>query len=177
MFCDIDHFITLRTAAEQQAFGTFRTPLVWHKGDEGHAPWGRDGFKRTYELILYAVKGQKPLALSGGSDVKLVRRSTVDPARVHAAEKPGELLRLLLQLVCRAGDNVLDPCCGSGPIFTAAQGLGISITGCELNPETHTLAASRLANLGDSTPPESIINHPETSDDVMARLASLIGNS
>lgn len=171
VFCDIEHFTTIRTIAEQQAFSTFRTPLVWHKGSEGYAPWGREGPKRTYELILYAVKGQRSLVLPLGPDVLSIPRSTSDPNRVHAAEKPADLLRFLVQRACRTGDRILDPCCGSGPIFTAASGLGIHVTGVELNPEYHTLAASRLARLAE-TPTEGVVNeaHPETITERLARI-------
>lgn len=181
VFCDIEHFITLRTMAEQQAFSTFRTPLVWHKGSEGHAPWGREGPKRTYELLLYAVKGQRSLALPLGSDVLSVPRNTVDPNRVHAAEKPAELLRFLISKACRSGDRVLDPCCGSGPIFTAAQGLGVHVTGVEMNPEYHTLSASRLARLasGQETAPSldgvKNVTHQPTISELIAGLTPAPG--
>lgn len=170
IFCDIEHFISLRTTAEQLAYSTFRTPLVWAKGGEGHAPWGRDGFKRTYELILYAVKGQRPLVLSGGPDIKTVVRATRSDDRVHAAEKPPELLRLLLSLACRAGDSVLDPCCGSGPIFTAASGLGISVTGIELADDYHARACERLAHPEEA--PADIITHQRTVEDDLDMLLS-----
>ena len=165
LFCDIEHFLTLRVMAEQQAFSTWRTPIVWHKGPEGHAPWGRDGFKRTYEIGLYAVKGQRPLVLNGGSDVKLVPRATVNVDKLHAAEKPAELLRWLLQLTCRAGDKVLDPCCGSAPIFPAAKGLGVQITAIEINPDYHAAAASRLFALdSEATPTDHVVIKPTMSD-------------
>lgn len=165
LFCDIDHFLSIRVMAEQQAFSTWRTPIVWHKGSEGHAPWGRDGFKRTYEIGIYAVKGQRPLVLNGGSDVKLVPRATVNVDKLHAAEKPAELLRWLLQLTCRAGDKVLDPCCGSAPIFPAAKGLGIQITAIEINPDYHAAASSRLFALDkEETPTDHVVIKPTMSD-------------
>lgn len=172
VFCDIEHFIAIRTMAEQQAFSTFRTPIIWHKGSEGHAPWGREGPKRVYEILLLAVKGQRPLALSFGPDVISIPRPTVDPNRTHAAEKPPELLRYLVQKAFRSGDHILDPCCGTGPIFTAVQGLGIHVTGIELNPEYHEQAASRLVRLseGNEVAPASLTGHPETIEDKLAAI-------
>ena len=172
MFCDIEHFITLRTMAEQQAFSTFRTPLVWRKGTEGHAPWGREGPKRTYELLLYCVKGQRSLALPFGPDIIDLPRSTVDPDRVHAAEKPVGLLRFLVSKALRAGDRILDPCCGSGPIFAAVQNLSIHVTGVEIDTEYYTLAASRLARLaaGEESIPDVGVVHQEDFTDIMSNL-------
>lgn len=165
LFCDIDHFLAIRLMAEQQAFSTWRTPIIWHKGSEGHAPWGRDGFKRTYEIGLYAVKGQRPLILHGGSDVKLVPRATVNVDKLHAAEKPPELLRWLLQLTCRAGNKVLDPCCGAAPIFPAAKGLGIHITAIEINPDYHAAASSRLLAIDkEETPTDHVVIPPTMTD-------------
>ena len=164
LFCDIDHFKELRTFAEQHAFSTWRTPLVWYKGTEGHAPWGHDGFKRCFELMLYMVKGQRPLAAMGGPDVINLPRNTTD-AKVHGAEKPPELLRYLLQKTCRPLDRVLDPCCGSGSIFLAAKGMNLHVTGCEKSPEYHGRAALRLANLEDEPTPETgLVPKPDLHD-------------
>lgn len=134
LFCDIDHFKTIRTYAESMAYSTWRTPLIWHKGNEGPAPWGRQGFQRTYEVFLYAVKGQRPLAHGPEPDVKLSARASRSD-RKHAAEKPTELLRYLLQLSCTAGCRVLDPCAGSGPLLAAAKDLGLELTLMERNED------------------------------------------
>ena len=163
LFCDIEHFISIRTFAEQQALSTWRTPIIWHKGNEGHAPWGKNGFTRTYETILFAVKGQRPLVLNGGPDVRLIKRDTVG-TKLHGAEKPPELLRWLLQIATRKGDRVLDPCCGSGPIFPAASGLNLSITGIELNEQYYNTSCSRL--LQAEATPESVVAHKATLSDI-----------
>lgn len=120
LFCDIDHFLTLRTFAQQQAWSCWRTPLIWKKGTDGHSPWGRAGFIRTTELILFAVKGQKELIYPGGPDVLEFKRPG-RAERVHSAEKPIALLRHLIKISTLPGQTVLDPCAGSGPIITAAS--------------------------------------------------------
>jgi site-specific DNA-methyltransferase (adenine-specific) len=169
MFCDVDHFVELRTYAHAQAFTVWRTPLIWHKGLEGQAPWGKNGATRTYETVLFAVKGQKPLALPLGPDVRTIKRVARNE-RIHAAEKPPEYLRYLLQCAARSGDRVLDPCCGSGPIFEAAQGLGLHITGIEQNPDTHALACSRIVQASKNDAPESIVGHRKTIEEISAEL-------
>ncbi len=142
LFCDIEHFKTIRTYAESMQYSTWRTPLIWQKGNEGPAPWGRDGFQRTFELCLYAVKGQRPLVHGPEPDVKLVQRTSRHD-RIHAAEKPSDLLRFYLQLSCNPGAKVLDPCAGSGALLHAAKGLGVELTLVEKNPEYYTALCAR----------------------------------
>ena len=142
LFCDIEHFLTLREFAKDQAYTVWRTPIIWTKGQEGSAPWGRLGFQRTYEVLLYLTKGEKGLK-GGGPDVKDYRR-TARNARKHAAEKPVALLQHLISLSCDPGDVILDPTCGSGPIFDAATLSKCRAVGIELDATYYSSAVARL---------------------------------
>jgi len=144
LFCDFDHFLTLRDHAGRQGYTCWRSPVIWHKGEDGHAPWGRGGFIRTYEIFGLFVKGAKELK-AGGPDVKRFARPARSE-RAHAAEKPIELLQHLLSIAGNAGDTILDPCCGSGPVLAAASRLRMRATGIEIDPEYHAQALARLAN-------------------------------
>lgn len=146
LFCDTDNFLLLRTYAQQQGWSTWRTPLIWNKGHIGYAPWGRAGYTRTYEAILFASKGQRELYRPGGSDVLDFSRVT-KKEKVHAAEKPPHLLFSLLSSACITGDQVLDPCCGSGPIFTAGEKMKVKVTGIELDDTYHSQALARIGDL------------------------------
>lgn len=146
MWCDIQHFLHLRDFAAMQGWVPWRTPLVWHKGDQGHAPWGRAGFVRTYELLLFAVKGQRELFLSGGPDV-ILRKSTPTTRKVHAAEKPVEIITAILEKAALEGESVLDPCCGSGGIFEAANKLRLKATGIEISPDYQNMALARIGDI------------------------------
>ena len=170
LFCDIEHFTTIRLFAEQQAFSTWRTPIIWQKGFDGSAPWGRNGFARTYEIGLFAVKGQRPLQHGPEPDIKLVKR--VDRQdRVHAAEKPPELLRWLLQLTCVPGNRVLDPCCGSAPILPAAKDLGLELTCIEQSKDYYDTALARSQSIDEEdTPEDTVARAPLTVDDLDAML-------
>lgn len=143
MFCDIAHFNHLYTYACQQGWVPWRAPIIWRKGTDGHAPWGRAGFVRTYETILFAVKGQKELVLPGGPDIMDFKRPARNERR-HAAEKPVALLDHLISLSCLAGDTVLDPCCGSGPIIEAAIARKVNVIAIEKDPSYHAEAMCRL---------------------------------
>lgn len=120
MFCDIENFNHLKTYAAQQAWTVWKNPLIWYKGNSGHAPWGRAGFRKTYEALLFAVKGQAELHHFGEDDVIKIAKTTRGD-RTHAAEKPYELLRKLVYLSALPGETILDPCGGSGSIIPAAR--------------------------------------------------------
>lgn len=151
MFCDIEHFITLRTMADQMLYSTWRKPIIWNKGiAASRAPWGSNGFAYTYECLLFFVKGQRALVENPGADIISVDKvSRYD--KLHAAEKPPALLKRLLQMSCRPGDRVLDPCCGAGSIFEAAEGLQLSVVGVELDDAYHAMASARLYELENAS--------------------------
>lgn len=154
MFCDIDHFVSLRDYASQQAWSAWRVPIVWQKGKDGHAPWGRGGFIRTTELLLFCVKGGIELYKPGGPDVLSFSRPSRSN-RVHAAEKPYELLDYLLSLTCLPGDAVLDPCAGSGSILPPAIARKLHITAIETSDTYITEINSKLIR---KAPPDESSN-------------------
>jgi DNA modification methylase len=138
MFCDIDVFPTLKRLAETHGWAPWRTPIVWSKGAMGHAPDPNRGPKRTHELILYARKGDMRVK-AAFSDV-----ITVPPEkeRYHAAQKPVALYKYLLSQFLYESDHVLDPCCGAGTIFYAAEELKLRALGIEENERFFKLSQS-----------------------------------
>jgi ParB-like chromosome segregation protein Spo0J/predicted RNA methylase len=143
MFCDIDYFQTLRKTAESAGWDPFRTPLIWSKGTTAHAPIGTRGFRRGYELIMFATKGNKPL---GGLYSDVIEVPNLRD-RVYSAQKPVALYTKLLSYSCVPGDKVLDPCCGSGTIFAAAKECDMIATGIEIDDEAYKLALRHI--IGD----------------------------
>lgn len=143
LFCDIEHFVSLREQARSVGWHPRRTPLTWFKGSMGYAPEGHLSFRRTTEWLLFARKGDLPLQ---GLFNDLIDVPNLKD-KVHAAEKPALLYEKLLSFSCTMGDRVLDPCCGSGPIFAAAEKLGLEATGVEKDAETWELANERLRGL------------------------------
>jgi site-specific DNA-methyltransferase (adenine-specific) len=132
LFCDIGSFERTRRFAEQAGWVVWPSPIIWKKSNEGMAPWGRKGPIKVYEAILFATKGQKGLH-TGCIDVLSFQRPSRSD-RIHAAQKPVELLTHLITISSRPGDKILDPCCGSGSIFTAGWELHCPVTGLELDP-------------------------------------------
>ncbi len=142
MFCDIRLWPDLYQVAKDEGWQPYATPLIWYKANAGHAP--QPGFfTRRYEALLFARKGDRTLT-SSSSDV-LPFASVA--AKVHAAEKPVDLLTHLLKLSFFPGETILDPCVGSGSIFAAAKAAGMKAVGIELEPETINIARKRIGEL------------------------------
>lgn len=129
MFGAIEYFDWWKRIASNIGWVPFSRPLIWVKSDsEGLAPWGAQGPRITTEYIFYATKGQRGLVASP-TDVFRVNR-VPRAERLHAAEKPVELLQKLIECATLPGESVLDPCCGSGSTLVACRdskriGLGI----------------------------------------------------
>lgn len=142
-FCDIDMFPMLKELFSSAGWWVFRTPLIWHKPSAMRAPWPEHGPQRKYETILYAVKGKKPVTKIAPD----LFAYPPDTNRGHAAQKPVALFEDLLRRSIRPGDSVLDPFCGSGPIFPAAHGLKCKATGIELDMASYGISVKRIEAL------------------------------
>lgn len=133
IFLDIDMFHETREYMEEQGWTVRRTPLVWDKGPRGHlADGGVLGYRRASEFILYAYRGGKQCNGLQSDVLRVVDHSETH----HAAQKPTELYRILMQQSANIGDKVLDLFAGSGVVFSAADEEGLIATGVESNEET-----------------------------------------
>lgn len=138
-FCDFTWFGEISSALADAGWEVDRYPLIWNKNGRGIAPDTQYRHRRTYECILFASKGNRPL-LKLQPDV-----ITISPtADLQQAEKPVELLQELLSRSAQPGDRVLDPFVGSGSLFPAATKAGVFATGVEIDPTRANLARSRL---------------------------------
>jgi DNA modification methylase len=139
IFGDVDLFAYFKTAASNMGWKPWRTPIVWQKSEsEGLAPWGREGFRRTYELIFWATKGQRGLLLSPTDVIPIKRVARAE--RRYGPEKPVALLERLIECSTMPGDSILDPCCGAGSTLAAARRLKRKALGIELDASAFALA-------------------------------------
>ncbi len=145
IFCDFDRFHELKSIMEAAGWYVFRTPLIVHKLGSGRVPLPEHGPRRQYELILYAIKGQRPVT-GIFPDVIPCR---LEENHSHGANKPVELYVDLLKRSALPGDKVLDAFAGSGTIFPAAHRCKLYATGLEVNPEYYGIAVNRLNSLDD----------------------------
>lgn len=106
--------------------------VTWH----GVASWDKvnsrprlGGISQRCEFVVWGSKGK--LERKGPSLSGCFRHSLVSSnRRVHAAEKPLELMTELLRLIAwRDNASVLDPFAGSGSTLVAARQAGITAVG------------------------------------------------
>lgn len=145
IFCDFDKFHFLKIMMESAGWYVFRTPLIVYKLGSGRIPLPEHGPRRQYELVLYAIKGWKPVR-GIFSDVIPCR---LEENLSHGANKPVELFVDLLKRSVSPGDNVLDAFAGTGTIFPAAHECKVYATGLEMSPEYYGVAVQRLNKLDD----------------------------
>ncbi len=145
IFCDIDKFSQVRASLEEAGWNAFRTPLIWYKPNGQRAPWPDQGPQRKYECIAYATKGKRKVNQLKGDVLVYPTEANLG----HGAQKPVDLYTDLLSRSANAGDKVIDPFGGTGPIIPAANALSLYATSIELDPAHHGIAIKRLQDLGE----------------------------
>lgn len=141
VFCDHERFAALKVHMRSLGWNVFRTPLIWVK-DNGRVPLPEHGPRRLYECILYAYRGGRKVNYIGGD----VLTFPADKNLGMSAQKPVALYAELLARSVRPADWVLDPFCGTGPIFPAASKHACRAVGIEEVQSTAGIAAGRLQN-------------------------------
>lgn len=160
LFTDIMHWDWLQNVAANLGWKPFRTPIIWQKSEgEGLAPWGASGPRRVYEIIFFATKGLNGGLHASPIDVFNVKR-VPRRERIHAAEKPVELLRRLIECSTLPGDTILDPCCGSGSTLVAALETKRKALGIEKDRTFYTTAMANVYHNGE-TDGKTETQHPE----------------
>lgn len=139
IFHDFAFFWDIAEMLEDAGWTVWRRPLIWHK-NTGYAPEPDFGPRRHYECIIYAHRGRKPVIEVGGSDVLSYNSPT---ERFHAAQKPTALYKELLRRSGTPGETVLDPFCGSGPVFRAARMLHLFAIGFDIEAANIQISMER----------------------------------
>lgn len=143
IFCDLDSFHELKYAMERAGWKVFRTPLIWNNPTANRAPWPEQGPMRKWQMILYAVKGEKLVTKVYPDIITVPSDSNIG----HRAQKPVDLYRDLLQRSVTAGNRVIDPFCGTGPVFPAAHSFKCVAVGIEIDPVAYGIAVQRISKL------------------------------
>lgn len=140
MFCDIRLWPVWAKMAAEVGWMVWPVPLIWDKQGQGMIIGNVDGPRRTYEAILYARCGGRPVQKVGAD----VLHHAAPQAALHAAQKPVSLFVELLSWSCVAGDKVLDCFAGSGTIFPAANQLRLIATAIEKRADNIVIASARI---------------------------------
>lgn len=166
LFSIIDHWEFWKAACSNMGWVPWGRPVIWQKSkSEGLAPWGSQGFRYTYDMIFWATKGKKGL-ISSPVDILSFNRVPRNE-RTYAAEKPIDLLSLIIQAATLPGDVVLDPTAGSGSTIRAARLLKRHAIGIEIDQSAHELSTINVwkeeehdnsgADTAVDTSPESLV--------------------
>lgn len=142
MFGSGEHWNTMAGMALAAGWTVWGRPIIWKKSNEGIRPRGINGFAYTYEILLFATKGEKWLNQSINDVIEVYKVDRNE--RIHGAQKPVELLEKLIKISTYPGETVLDPTCGSGSIFPAANLSYVNAIGIEINPDYAKLAEARM---------------------------------
>jgi DNA modification methylase len=149
VFCDIDRFHELRRMMTEAGWDVFRTPFIVHKLNSGRVPRPEVGPRRQWEMVLYAIKGNKPVTHIYPD----VITASADEQMAHGAQKPVAVYQNLLQRSVRRGDSVLDSFAGSGTIFEAAHTMKVYATGIEKSLTYQGLCVKRLEGIASRDEP------------------------
>jgi DNA modification methylase len=126
-------YCTFASQFQDQGF-RLRTVGVWDKKNAGLG----DGLAEAYEQIHVYYKGE-PKAKRFIGNVFECSRPSGRPE--HPTEKPFELIEQLMLL--HNGDQILDPFLGSGTTLIAAEKLGRTCIGMEIEPRYVDVAVKR----------------------------------
>ena len=151
LFCDIARFHELKSIMVAAGWYVFRTPFIDYKIDSGRVPLPDRGPRRQWEMVLYAIKGNKPVTHIYPDVIPC----SADANMTHGAQKPVSLYTNLLKRSIKPGDKVLDAFSGSGTIFEACHQMQCEATGLEQNPEYFGMGLRRLQILKETADPMS----------------------
>lgn len=128
-FCDFDNFHELSRILSSAGWNVFRTPFVYHKVNSGRVPIPNYGPRRTYELVLFAYRGEK----HSNGIYPDVFEAEADQQALHGATKPVACMANLLLRSARPGDKVLDCFAGTGPTLHAGHQAKCEVTCMEMS--------------------------------------------
>lgn len=123
-------------------FDVQENPIIWVKENHTMCDFSQ-WYPNKHEYIWFCkMRGSRRELLRCVPDVlNFKRQNDTD----HSAEKPVDLLRLLVEQSSTEGEIVIDPFVGSGSTGVAAHRLNRSFIGVDVSQEWLDVAKSRLA--------------------------------
>lgn len=142
VFMDLRRWTQLAQFMANAGWEVWPLPLFWIKNG-GMLPRPEYGPRRTFEAILYAIKGGRKV--TGVFSDTIIAPSEAN--KIHGAQKPVPVYCNLLNRTIKPGDKILDSFCGSGTIFPAANRMHCYATGIELAAASYGIAYKRMEEL------------------------------
>jgi len=119
-------------------------PLIWVKENHTMCDFSTSYPNRHEYIIFCRIHGSKRKLANCVPDVLNFKR---ERSSTHSAEKPTELLKLLIDQSSLPGEMVFDPFMGSGSAGVAARELNRGFTGVEMDKDWYDVAESRIVRL------------------------------
>lgn len=142
------------TDAFQVANWSWRGVAVWDKTQASRMPH-KGYFRHQAEYIVWGTAGRLK-ARKDGPAVPGVLRKAIDSRKVHATQKPVEVLTWLLSVLHDRSGVVVDPFAGSGSTLLAAEHHGRQAICSELDDQIAKIALERFRAAGYRTVPVSL---------------------
>ena len=108
--------------------------IIWSKGGgfigDLESSWGN-----CYEMIIYAIKGKRPVNKRTADIISIPKISSND--LIHPTQKPIELIEKLLEVSAQPADTICDCFMGSGSTVKAVKRFeNLNYIGIEIDRET-----------------------------------------
>lgn len=144
LFFSFNQYPDIRMLLNGHELEYYDHPLIWDKQASTTIARGYN-YMSSYEPILYGWKPPRSKRLAAPMKDILQFKSVSKKVKLHAFEKPLDLLETLIKQSSNLGDTILDLTAGSGATLAAALRTGRSPVGFELDREHYLRASARLA--------------------------------
>lgn len=135
VFCDQPTLFVMKPIAEEVGFKFWKF-IIWNKEKIGMGYH----YRSQHELILFLEKGKRKLNNLSIPDILSFPRIRGG----YPAEKPVELLEVLVNQSSIEGDLIIDPFMGSGNVGVACNKLNRNFIGNDISDEAIICAKERL---------------------------------
>jgi len=143
-------FEVVRKTIEEVGYKVYGVPSLWYRtGVPGQTRRPDLRLASSYESFFYARKGKARIKGKQGRS-NIFEFKPVSPInKIHPTEKPVELLQEVLATFTNPGENLLDPCTGSGNALLAGANLRLEVTGFDI---THAFREGYVTNVFSDNP-------------------------
>lgn len=136
---DMQHYQQVYNMLTAAGFTVYKHPLIWIKGGSNFMAGQGERPALGYETAFLCAKGARPMNRKGINNYFAVDK--MPPAQKnHPFQKPGRLLRDIIDAFTLPGETVADPFCGGGSIPIAALECKRKAWGCELDKDFYEAA-------------------------------------
>jgi ParB/RepB/Spo0J family partition protein len=128
------NYTAVKAALEAAKFTVCDVPAIWNKGAQGQTQQPNYNLANCYEPFFVCRKGNPHLAVQGRSNV-FDFPPVAGASKIHATERPLDLMVELLRVFAYPGQRVVVPFLGSGVTLRACYKMDMAGCGWDLNED------------------------------------------